>query len=507
MRLNLLTKILYSSLLSAVMTIIVGGVVYWNIIQMNGSQRWVSHTDAVITRFNKIISLMVDMETGERGYLASGDENFLEPFRKAKGSIDGFVSETKKIISDNPTQVRRLEKVMELKTQWEAIAQEEMKNRKRLDSAEISLVQFSSALKEAKGKTSMDAIRNVIDEAIQMEEELNTARRAKSESNTKATYLWILVGLSLTVICGMSLSSFVTYRAVLRIKNVLSQLNIGSQELSQAAKEISTSSEQLTTSTSKAAASLEETASSLEEVSGMVSRNSETSKQANSLSQKSQSGAEVGETEIHLLIESMNAISESSKKVQEITTVIDDIAFQTNLLALNAAVEAARAGEQGKGFAVVAEAVRSLAQRSAVAAKDIENLIKEAAERANVGQQQAQKSGSNLRLIVQDVKKVSSMVQEVAEASGDQSVGLQQVNLAINQLDQTVQANAAGAEQLSASGETLAQQAVEIAQLAEELDLIVNNSGAEKPNKKSVSANQDPSAAKESATSTFKAAS
>lgn len=183
----------------------------------------------------------------------------------------------------------------------------------------------------------------------------------------------------------------------------------------------------------------------------MVQMNSDNAKQAASLAATSREVAERGETEIKSLIVSMTEISQSSKKIEEIISVIDDIAFQTNLLALNAAVEAARAGEQGKGFAVVAEAVRALAQRSASSAKDIESLIKESVSQVEHGSKVADKSGEALSSIVTSIKKVSDLNNEIAAASSEQTTGIQQISKAMNQLDQSSQSNAASAEEIAAT--------------------------------------------------------
>lgn len=205
--------------------------------------------------------------------------------------------------------------------------------------------------------------------------------------------------------------------------------------------ELTNYAEQLTQSSGNAASSMEQTVSSLEELNSMVQLNSEHAKQAAALSQNSRDTATHGEQEINLLIQSMREISESSKKVQEITYLIDDISFQTNLLALNAAVEAARAGEQGRGFAVVADAVRTLAQKSAVAAKDIAHLINETSNKVEKGFSQANNSGEVLKKILTSVKMVSDLNNEISLASQEQTVGLNQISQALNVIDHSLQDN------------------------------------------------------------------
>lgn len=230
----------------------------------------------------------------------------------------------------------------------------------------------------------------------------------------------------------------------------------------------------LSAGSTEAAASLEETVASLEELSSMVKLNTGNAQEANSLSQKSRESAEKGEIEIQKLISSMGKIAAGSRKIEEIINVIDDIAFQTNLLALNAAVEAARAGEQGKGFAVVAEAVRTLAQRSAVAAKDITSLIKENVENSDNGSKGATVSGAVLTDILIAVKKVAALNNEIASGSKEQSEGLEQISKAMNQLDQATQGNAASSEEVAASSEEMSQQARSLSNLVGELQNIVS---------------------------------
>ncbi|MNT42633.1 Methyl-accepting chemotaxis protein II [compost metagenome] len=176
----------------------------------------------------------------------------------------------------------------------------------------------------------------------------------------------------------------------------------------------------------------------------------------------------------------MHDISKASKKIEEIINVIDDIAFQTNLLALNASVEAARAGEQGRGFAVVAEAVRTLAQRSAAAAKDITTLIKDSVEMIGRGTNLADKSGEVLKNIVTTVKKVSDLNNEISAASEEQSVGIQQISKAMADLDQSVQSNAASSEEIASTAEEIRNQSRTMNQVTVDLKEIVEGGKASK---------------------------
>lgn len=243
------------------------------------------------------------------------------------------------------------------------------------------------------------------------------------------------------------------------LTNIAKELSAAGEQMASASHQLSSASQQVSSGATESASALEETVSSIEELSSMVKMNAENAKQAAALSANSSKSAQEGDVEIRRLIESMSAITTSSKKIEEIINVIDDIAFQTNLLALNAAVEAARAGEQGKGFAVVAEAVRNLAQRSAAAAKDITVLIKDSVEKTHVGSTVASSSATVLNQIVTSVKKVSDLNNEIAAASEEQSNGIIQISKAMNELDSSTQQNAAASEEVASTSEEVSSQA------------------------------------------------
>ena len=197
----------------------------------------------------------------------------------------------------------------------------------------------------------------------------------------------------------------------------------------------------------------------MEELTSTVKQNAENAKQANQLAAGASDIAVKGGQVVGEVVGTMNAISESSKKIVDIISVIDGIAFQTNILALNAAVEAARAGEQGRGFAVVASEVRNLAQRSAAAAKEIKALISDSVEKVDSGTKLVDTAGSTMEEIVQAVKRVTDIMGEITAASMEQSSGIEQVNQAITQMDQVTQQNAALVEQVAATAESLQDQA------------------------------------------------
>ena len=263
---------------------------------------------------------------------------------------------------------------------------------------------------------------------------------------------------------------WIAVRITKTVGSIADRLTTASNQVASSVEQLNEAGNSLSQSSTEAAASLEETVAALEEMTSMVQMNSDNAKQAAALSASSRESAEQGEKEIHNLITSMTQISESSKKIEEIIHVIDDIAFQTNLLALNAAVEAARAGEQGKGFAVVAEAVRTLAQRSAASAKDISSLIKDSVSQIEEGSATADKSGTALSNIVNSIKKVADLNNEIAAASAEQTTGIQQIGKAMNQLDQASQSNAASAEEIAATSGEINNLAVTAQNLTVELN-------------------------------------
>jgi len=232
-----------------------------------------------------------------------------------------------------------------------------------------------------------------------------------------------------------------------------------------AAQRVSGSSEQLAASTQEQASALEQTAASLEEITATVRQNSESARQASELAQVSRAVAEEGRRVVEDVVSAMNRISGSARRITDISTVIDEIAFQTNLLSLNAAVEAARAGEHGRGFAVVAAEVRSLAQRSAGASREIKELIRGSVSEVEQGVELVDRSGVTLREIVVSAERVAALVAEIAGASTEQSHGIDQVSRAVSEMDHVTQRNASHTEELSATAGILAAQAAELQEL------------------------------------------
>ncbi|WP_449267453.1 methyl-accepting chemotaxis protein [Frigoriglobus tundricola] len=255
------------------------------------------------------------------------------------------------------------------------------------------------------------------------------------------------------------------------VRTALEGVREVSEQLADASGQLASASEEISTGAQQQASSLEETASTLEEITATVKQNSDSAQQARQLASGSKDVAERGGAVVGQAVEAMGEINQSSKKIAEIITAIDEIAFQTNLLALNAAVEAARAGEQGRGFAVVAAEVRNLAQRSATAAKEIKSLINDSVKKVDAGTELVNRSGSTLTEIVTSVKRVTDIITEIAAASREQSTGIDQVNKAVTQMDSVTQRNASQTEEMSATAQTLTEQANQLRELVGQFKL------------------------------------
>ena len=250
-----------------------------------------------------------------------------------------------------------------------------------------------------------------------------------------------------------------------KLTEVIGRIEESANTVATGAEEIAQGNTDLSQRTEEQASSLEETASSMEEMTSTVRQNADNAVTANQLAQEAETKAASGGSIVSKAVSSMAEINDSSKKISDIIGVIDEIAFQTNLLALNAAVEAARAGEQGRGFAVVAGEVRNLAQRSAAAAKEIKDLIRDSVTKVEDGTALVNQSGDMLNEIVEAVRKVNRTIADISVASEEQSSGIEQVNKAVSQMDEMTQQNAALVEEASAAGESMSEQARAMKQL------------------------------------------
>jgi len=257
--------------------------------------------------------------------------------------------------------------------------------------------------------------------------------------------------------------------------DIVGQVRAGTLTIAHASTEIAAGNQDLSERSERQASTLEETASSMEELTGTVRQNADNARQANTLAESAQAVAQRGGAVVAQVVQTMASINASSKQIAEIISVIDGIAFQTNILALNAAVEAARAGEQGRGFAVVAGEVRNLAQRSAGAAKEIKALIGDSVAKVDDGARLVDEAGRTMEEIVTSVRHVTDIIAEISHASQEQSIGIEQINIAIGQMDETTQQNAALVEQAGAAAISLQDEAANLARLVSIFRLEAHN--------------------------------
>jgi methyl-accepting chemotaxis protein len=316
--------------------------------------------------------------------------------------------------------------------------------------------------------------------ALKKAESDQASREIRHGVQTGLIGVW--AGLGLALVVGVGMAGWTVRDCNRRLRRLSSALDQGASEVALAADCVTASNQTLAEGASEQAAAIEETGSSLEEMSSMTRRNAEGAQKAHELARQARAAAELGAANMQAMNEAMAAIQTSSLDIARILKTIDEIAFQTNILALNAAVEAARAGEAGMGFAVVADEVRNLAQRSAQSAKETAAKIQGAMSKTAQGVEISAKVAQALDEILNKVRLVDELVAESAAASKEQSLGIQQVNEAVSQMDKVTQSNAAGAEESASAAEELRAQAESLKDAVQQLLALVGATLAENSN-------------------------
>jgi methyl-accepting chemotaxis protein len=476
--------------------------------QLAEAERWNTHTYKVMNLSQDNLAAMINMETGARGFLLAGQDNFLEPWAAGQASFKQTWTELKKLTSDNPAQQKRLDEMQQRRDEFVAVGEALIQARRAVKPGDGSMDAFVLEFAKGRDKAAMDGYRSLKNEFYEAENALLAVRSRQAEESRSAMYATLLGGLALAVVLAGGLGLMLS-RSLLRqlggepteaaalaeaiasgdltrrvqvkpgdtdslmarlaamqtsLSQVVGQVRQNSESVATASAQIAQGNQDLSGRTEQQASALQQTAATMEELGTTVRHNADSARQANQLAQSASTVAGEGGEVVGQVVTTMRGISESSRKIGDIIGTIDGIAFQTNILALNAAVEAARAGEQGRGFAVVAAEVRSLAQRSAEAAKEIKTLIGHSVEQVERGTELVDAAGAKMGEIVGSIQRVSDIVAEISSASVEQSSGVQQVGQAVTQMDQATQQNAALVEESAAAAESLKTQAQALVQ-------------------------------------------
>jgi methyl-accepting chemotaxis protein len=432
------------------------------------TERWNTHTHKVLKLAQENLAAMVDMETGARGFLLAGAEQFLEPWKKGKDDFDRTWQEAKTLTADNPSQQTRLDEMKKRHEEFVAVGSALIQARRAVQPGNGSMDLLLAKFGQGADKAAMDGFRALSQAFYDTEAALLVTRAAAAESS-RATMLWTLqLGLALATLVAGGLG-LVLARSVLGqlggepeqaakvaksiaegdlatavtvkpgdtqsllanmalmqrdLARVVGEVRQNAESVATASAQIAQGNQDLSGRTEQQASALQQTAATMEELGTTVRGNADSARQANQLAQSASTVAAQGGQVVDKVVTTMQGINESSRKIGDIIGTIDGIAFQTNILALNAAVEAARAGEQGRGFAVVAAEVRSLAQRSAEAAKEIKSLIGRSVEQVEQGTTLVDEAGKTMSEIVSSIQRVSDIVAEISAASTEQSNGV-----------------------------------------------------------------------------------
>jgi methyl-accepting chemotaxis protein len=462
-----------------------------------------THTYLVIQRASGMLDGMINMETGMRGFLMSGDDGHLGPWVDGQRQFAENWQELKNLTSDNAVQQGRLAELNEKRETFRRVAEGLIAMRREVTVGAKPAESLVAEFKLAKDKTAMDGFRAQVAELAKMEQDLLIQRGAASQSlrqlNMLVTLIGSIIGLAIAVALGIRITRSITrpvqqavgiaeavasgnlsvkfevsttdetgrlLAALKRMSTELSalvgQVRSTSESIATGSRQIATGNADLSQRTEEQASNLQQTAASMEQLSSTVKNNADSARTASEVAGRASAAASKGGVVVGEVVVTMGKITSSSRKIGDIISVIDGIAFQTNILALNAAVEAARAGEQGRGFAVVASEVRSLAQRSASAAREIKVLINDSVKTVEAGAKQVGDAGQAMEDIVTQVSHVSNLLQAISASTHEQTTGIGQVSDAVMQLDQVTQQNAALVEESAAAAESLQQQATRL---------------------------------------------
>mgnify|MGYP001816190566 CR=1 FL=1 len=464
-----------------------------NIKLIEETSQWIEHTSYVIAQAKEILSSAVNMETGARGFLLAGNEEFLDPYNEGQNNFSELVSSLSRTVDDNPAQVQLLSEINTTINEWQTqVVNPQIDLRRKIGNAK-TMDDMADLIAEARGKNYFDGFREIMADFSAEEEKLMEVRQEESAGTVNSTILIVIVCALIAIAIGLILAFFVTRdvqrqvggepadiaaiaeeiakgnldiafddgiktgilksleKMLEKLREIVGEVKASAGNVASGSQQMSSTSEQLSQGATEQAAAAEEASSSMEEMSVNIRQNAENSTQTEKIARKAASDAGEGGEAVSRTVAAMKDIAE---KIQ----VIEEIARQTDLLALNAAIEAARAGEHGKGFAVVASEVRKLAEKSQLAAGEISKV-------SGTSVEVAEGAGQMLNRMVPDIIKTAELVQEISAASNEQNSGSEQINGAIQQLDQIIQQNASAAEEMSSTAEELSSQAEQLQEL------------------------------------------
>ncbi|ATC66028.1 chemotaxis protein [Nibricoccus aquaticus] len=404
----------------------------------------------------------LEMRVAEKDFLVTRVSEDLQTFEQERGHVMALLARAKREIAepDRAELVAAIERhILEYSDAFTRAA-------KTGGGAELAALSkqmgaFGALLDQEFKKIEHDIVADQVAAGARISREVQQAQTAI-----------VCVGLA-AVVLGLFLAWIISRSIVGPLREIASTISLGADETVAASGLVSASSQALAEGASEQAASLEESSASIEELSSMTKRNAVNAQEAKGAATRTRASADEGELQMKAMQDSIGAINSASQDITKILKTIDEIAFQTNILALNAAVEAARAGEAGAGFAVVADEVRALAQRSAVAARETAEKIGDSVEKSRVGVRVSAEVASTFATIQKNIVSFDLLASEIASASGEQSQGIDQINVAISQIDQVTQTNASAAEETASASEELNAQAISLKHAVEQVNVLV----------------------------------
>jgi methyl-accepting chemotaxis protein len=477
------------SCITLVLLTVLGIVCYTSIQTLENANHWVDHTHNVVKEAMKIEAAAVDMETGMRGFLLSGRNGFLDPYKGGKERFYKLISGLKQTVNDNPAQVELLTDTHDNISGWIKNVTEPAISFRREVGQTKTMEDIAKLVAEARGKTYFDKFRGQIKKFRDREMALMDGRKKTAKTTAAFTNKAIIGGIAVSIAISLLVSFLLTNSITAPFKRIFQGLKSFStneldtvrrrfeeviNNLNQTGNRVASASTEIAAGATQQASSIEETASSLEEMSGMVENNVTNARKGVDLSNEVKDSSSKGNEAMQNLQQSMGEILKSNEQIENLvkvignigekTQVMDEIVFQTKLLSFNASVEAERAGEHGRGFAVVAQEVGNLAQMSGKAAQEIAEIVKDSIKSADKitnenkskvesGNTFVKDAASILKSIMESSVTVTDGSKQVLTASEDQSNGIKQINKAMSELDKVTQTNAGLTDDLSSQAD------------------------------------------------------